>query len=128
MSGTKKMNRTILNKYVKNWNMLDTVIYFIELFAARIKQCLYEETKEPAIEEIIDAETQYLQDEITYYRGHQRPGRIVEQQGTYCCPECSKGMAAELIDSYKIKYCPECGKRIVKHQPLTLGKEKEETA
>lgn len=111
-----------MQRYVKNWNPLDTAIYYIEIFAIKIKQRLHEET-EPAVEEIIDAETQYLQEEITYYRAHQRPGRIVEQQGTYYCPECQKGIASELIDSYKIKYCPECGKRIVKHQPLKLGEE-----
>ena len=111
-----------MQKYVKNWNVLDTVIYYIEIFATRIKHRLHEET-EPAVEEIIDAETQYLQEEIVYYRSHQRPGRITELQGGYCCPECRKGIAPELIDNYKIKYCPECCKRIVKHQPLTLGKE-----
>ncbi len=63
-----------------------------------------------------------LQEEITYYRAHQRPGRIVEQHGTYCCPACRKYIASELIDNYKIKYCPECGKRIIKHQPIILGK------
>ena len=97
--------------------MLDTVIYYIEIFAVRIKLRLQEEA-EPAVEEIIDAETQYLQEEITYYRAHQRPGRI----GTYCCPACRKYIASELIDNYKIKYCPECGKRIIKHQPIILGK------
>lgn len=111
-----------MQRYVKNWNMLDTVIYYIEIFAVRIKLRLQEEA-EPAVEEIIDAETHYLQEEITYYRAHQRPGRIVDQQGRYCCPECRNGIASELVDDYKIKYCPECGKRIVKHQPLTLGKE-----
>ncbi len=111
-----------MQRYVKNWNLLDTAIYYIEIFAAKIKQHLHEEA-EPAVEEIIDAETQYLQEEIIHYRAHQRPGWIVDQQGTYCCPECRKGIASELIDDYKIKYCPECGKRIVKHQPLTLGKE-----
>lgn len=111
-----------MQRYVKNWNPLDTAIYYIEIFAIKIKQRLHEETA-PAVEEIIDAETQYLQEEITYYRAHQRPGWIVDRQGTYCCPECRKNIASELIDDYKIKYCPECGKRIVKHQQLTLGKE-----
>ncbi len=111
-----------MQRYVKNWNMLDTVIYYIEIFAVRIKLRLQDEA-EPAVEEIIDAETHYLQEEITYYRAHQRPGRIVEQHGTYCCPACRKYIASELIDSYKIKYCPECGKRIVKHQPIELMRE-----
>ena len=115
------MNRTT-NKYVKNWNVLDTAIFYIEILAVRIKNRLQEEA-EPAVEEIIDAETQYLQEEITYYRAHQRPGRIVEQQGAYYCPECRKCIAPELVDIFKIKYCPECGKRIVKHQPIAIGKE-----
>ncbi|MDE7030592.1 MAG: hypothetical protein K2P63_11600 [Lachnospiraceae bacterium] len=87
----------------------------IEIFAVRIKHRIHEET-EPAVEEIIDAETHYLQKEITYYRAHQRPGRLIEQCGTYYCPECNRCIPAELIDNFKIKYCPECGKRIVKHE------------
>ena len=54
-----------MQRYVKNWNMLDTVIYYIEIFAVRIKLRLQEEA-EPAVEEIVDAETHYLQEEITY--------------------------------------------------------------
>lgn len=117
-----------MGRYVKDWNALDTVIYYIELFAARIIHRLHDEAKEPAVEEIIMAETQYLQDEITYYRAHQRPGRIVEQRGVYFCPECEKSITSELVNIYMIKYCPECGKRITKQQPLSfMAKNKSES-
>lgn len=60
--------------------------------------------------------------DTTISRARQRPGRIVNQQRIYCCPECKKGIAPEPIDNYKIKYCPECGKRIIRNQPIILGK------
>ena len=43
-----------MSKYVKNWNILDTVINLIEIFAVRIKHRIHEET-EPAVEEILDS-------------------------------------------------------------------------
>lgn len=103
----------IIGRYIKNWNALDTAIYFIEILASKIMHRLREETEEPNVEEIILAETQYLQDELTYYKVHQEPGRIVESGKRYFCPECRKAIETELIDIFKIKYCPECGKRII---------------
>ncbi|MCM1221374.1 MAG: hypothetical protein NC548_43525 [Lachnospiraceae bacterium] len=114
---------TTIGKYVKNWNALDTVIYFIEVFAARITHRIHEETDEPDVEEIIQAETQHLQDEITYYKAHQRPAWIIERDGMYFCPECGKCLAKELVDTFKVKYCPECGKRLARQHPLIMERE-----
>lgn len=108
---------TTIGKYVKNWNALDTTIYFVEILASKITRRIREEIKEPDVEEIIMAETQHLQDELTYYKAHQRPGELVEQCGGYLCPECGKSIAAELVDTFRVKYCPECGKRITKQYP-----------
>lgn len=93
------------------------MIFFIETTVARIEHRFHYGTG-PTVEEIIDAETRYLQEEIAHHRAHQMPGRIVEQRGVYHCPECNECIPSGLVDDLKIKYCPECGKRIVKHQPL----------
>lgn len=109
---------TTIGKYVKNWNALDTTIYFIEVLASKITRRIREEIKEPDVEEIIMVETQYLQEELTYYKAHQRPGELVEQCGGYRCPECGKRIATDLVETFQVKHCPECGKRITKHKPF----------
>lgn len=109
---------TTIGKYVKNWNALDTTIYFIEVLASKITRRIREEIKEPDVEEIIMVETQHLQDELTYYKSHQRPGELVAQRDGYLCPECGKRIAAELVEKFQVKHCPECGKRITRHKPL----------
>ena len=98
--------------YINDWNFVDEIIYKFESainkFFVYIKDC--KELPDP--EEMIQAATKQLQEENEALKEYHIPGRVVIHEGEYFCPKCKKSISNELLEKYKVKHCPECGKRL----------------
>lgn len=97
-----------------SWNRLDKIIFRTEKAVSRIISELKNSREElPDPEEMIAAATEHLQKENDILKQHQVPGRIIISENRYYCPCCNKQIADKLLEHYHIKFCPECGKKIV---------------
>lgn len=95
---------------VSNWNVIDSVIYFIENILSKLIDKVREsKDKLPEPEEMIEAATRELQEEKEELLQYRIPGQMIKLDGHYACPKCK----TMLPDSLDYKYCPECGKRVV---------------
>ena len=99
---------------VKNWNMIDSLIYKTEGFisAARIKWA-DQKMEEPDPEEMIEAATAQLRRENAELKKFQYPAHLVSIGDKYYCPHCKIQISKQLIEQYRIKCCIECGKRLI---------------
>lgn len=96
------------------WNRLDSIIFNIEKVIYHIWDGIRESRERlPDPEEMISAATEQLQKENDTLKKLQDPGEIVCSDGKFYCPHCHELIANELVKEYHIKFCPECGKRIV---------------
>lgn len=112
---------------VLKWNKIDRCIYAMERFATRWKENHEQLHEDPVdIETMIEAETAYLRSENEKLKKLQQPGYIVCDNGKYFCPHCRMEISSLLLDEFRIKHCPECGKRIILSIPChyaILGRE-----
>ncbi len=68
------------------------------------------------IEEMIAAATKELQEENEELKQYRIPGYLIEHGRAYECPACGREISAEEIEGLKsktVKYCNNCGKRIM---------------
>lgn len=100
--------------FVVGWNRLDSVIFKIEQTVAHMAREFKESREElPNAEEMIEAATKQLQEENNTLKKLHDPGKIICLDNKYYCPHCNRQIANKLVEDYRIKFCPECGKRIV---------------
>lgn len=101
----------------KNWNYIDNLIYSLESFLHIHQKRILGHTvlhkEEADVEIMIAAETAHLKSENEKLKKLQEPGRITCKDERYYCPHCQGEIHSLLIEKFKIKYCPECGKRII---------------
>ncbi len=96
------------------WNILDSIIFNLEKIFLHIGDGLRESRESlPDPEEMISAATEQLQKENDMLKKQQEPGGIICSDGKFYCPHCHGQIEDELVKKYHIKFCPECGKRIV---------------
>lgn len=105
----------------QKWNVLDRVIFFIENIFFRLRE-QFAETSDNDVdtEMIIDAALKHLEEENHYLKKLQYPGLIICESDKYICPCCRNEITGELIETYKIKFCAECGKRIILPAPVDI--------
>ena len=98
--------------YLNNWNILDKVIYKIEVFINKAVLYMKDNKEMPEPEEIILAATKHLQEENEQLKEYRVPGRVIVREDKYMCPKCKEVIDNKLLEKYKVKHCPECGKRL----------------
>lgn len=95
--------------YTANWNILDSIIFFVEGKIGRVKAAVKDSNDEdPDVELMIQAETEHLRAENETLKKRETPAYLIEEEGEYLCPECRK----EIVDI--VKYCPNCGHRVIR--------------
>lgn len=100
--------------YAAKWNKLDSLIFFCESKLNILKQAI-EDSREsdPDPEEMILAETEYLRSEIESLKERDTPDYMIEKGKQYFCPKCRT-----MILDPEVKYCSNCGKRVIKDIPF----------
>lgn len=98
----------------QKWNVFDQIIFYIENRFSRLREQFAEASeKDIDTEVIIDAALKHLEEENRCLKKLQYPGLIICESDKYLCPSCKNEIAGELINTYKTKFCTECGKRII---------------
>lgn len=100
---------------VAKWNALDSMIFSIEKLITRLAAEVKDSKDElPTPEEMIAAATKELQAENNELKQYRIPGHLIEQGGSYACPVCQKEILnIEDLKTNAVKYCDNCGKRII---------------
>lgn len=99
---------------MSKWNCLDEIIYKVELLVIQIIHYIKDNKEMPEPEEMILAATQHLQEENEQLKEYRIPGRVIIYEDKCQCPKCKEVLDNELFEKYKVKHCPECGKRLFK--------------
>lgn len=95
--------------YTANWNMLDSIIFFLEGKIGRVKTAVKNSKDEdPDVELMIQAETEHLRTENETLKKRETPAYLIEDEGQYFCPKCRM----KIVDT--VKYCPNCGHRVMR--------------
>lgn len=97
----------------KEWNCIDQLIYSFENFLKKGCNAMPHKEEDIDAETMIAAETEHLKSENEKLKKLQMPGRIICKDEKYYCPHCQKEIHSLLVEQYKTKHCPECGKRII---------------
>lgn len=95
------------------WNYIDQLIYSFEDFLKKGCNATSHKKEDIDVEMMIAAETKHLKSENEELKKLQTPGRIICKDEKYYCPHCQKEIHSLLVEQYKTKHCPECGKRII---------------
>lgn len=102
---------------IMKWNAVDTIIFSIEKFISKAADEVKEAKDElPVPEEMIAAATRELQEENEELKQYRIPGYLIEHGRAYECPACGREISPEEIEGLinkNIKYCNNCGKRII---------------
>lgn len=100
---------------IMKWNVIDSIIFFIENLISKTANEIKDVKEDlPDPEEMIAAATKELQEENEELKQYRIPGSLIEQDGSYACPVCRKEISdIDGLRNNKIKYCNNCGKRIV---------------
>ncbi len=106
-----------MNHAVK-WNLIDSTIFYCENQIKKLKDLIGtaledSSSAEPDVESIIAAETEYLQIENERLKKREIPVYLIEIEDENCviCPRCNE----QLSHPDKIRYCPNCGHRVIRH-------------
>lgn len=104
-----------MNHAVK-WNLIDSTIFYCENKIKKLKDLIGtaledNSSAEPDVESIIAAETEYLQIENERLKKREIPVYLIEDDNSVICPRCNE----QLPNSDKIRYCPNCGHRVIRH-------------
>ena len=102
--------------HVIKWNPIDSIIFYCEnkvkMLKAVIRAAIEDSSSaEPNVEAIIATETEYLQLENERLKKREIPVYLIEDENTVICPKCNE----QLLNPGKIKYCPNCGHRVIRH-------------
>lgn len=102
---------------IMKWNAVDTIIFSIEKFISKAADEVKDAKDElPVPEEMIAAATKELKEENEELRKYRIPGYLIEHGRAYECPACGREISPEEIEGLKsktVKYCNNCGKRII---------------
>lgn len=102
---------------IMKWNAVDTIIFSIEKLISKVADEVKEAKDElPVPEEMIAAATKELKEENEELRQYRIPGYLIEHDRAYECPACGREISPEEIEGLKsktVKYCNNCGKRII---------------
>lgn len=102
---------------IMKWNAVDTIIFSIEKLISKAADEVKEAKDElPVPEEMIAAATKELKEENEELRKYRIPGYLIEHGRAYECPACGREISPEEIEGLKsktVKYCNNCGKRII---------------
>ena len=96
---------------IMKWNAVDTII--LSKAADEVNEA---KDELPVPEEMIAAATKELQEENEELKQYRIPGYLIEHGRTYECPACGRKISSEEIEGLKsktVKYCNNCGKRIM---------------
>lgn len=100
-----------MKSYAVKWNRFDSMIFSLENKVKKLKTAIEDSSKkEPDVESIIAAETEYLHHENEKLREREVPVYLIEDGTTVVCPKCN----CHLPD-VEVKYCSNCGHRVIKH-------------
>lgn len=106
--------------YAAKWNKIDSVIYFFESRIKEIGTAIADSREaEPDAELMILAETEHLRTENETLKKREYPVYMIEENGQYHCPKCQS-----LLLSEDVKYCSNCGHRVIRHIAVSRYKEK----
>lgn len=95
---------------IKRWNFIDEGIFRIE---RKIRNFPWNDLKDEVdAETMIEAKTQYLQEENEHLKQRELPIYLLEEEETLLCPKC------RTILTEDVKYCSCCGHRVMKHISL----------
>lgn len=95
--------------YTANWNILDSIIFFVEGKVRRVKSAVKNSKDEdPDVELMIQAETEHLRIENETLKKRETPAYLIEDAGKCLCPKCRM----EIVET--VKYCPNCGHRVMR--------------
>lgn len=99
--------------YAAKWNKLDSVIFFCESKIKELKLAITESSEaDPDPEVMILAETEHLRSENEKLRKREIPMYLIKDGEQYFCPKCRAEMP-----NRDIKYCSNCGHRVMKNIP-----------
>lgn len=109
-------------KIRNNWNIVDIAIFAIEKYIHAIIECISSSSDTVDPEEMILAATAHLQNENEELKVYRIPEKVITLgNNQYACPKCKEVVHRELLINYKIKYCPECGKRFLTHSTQKIS-------
>jgi len=105
------------------WNAIDSIILSVENLISKASDEIKDAREDmPDPEEMIAAATKELQEENAQLKQYRIPGFLVEQDGSYICPVCRKAISdINGIRNNTIKYCNNCGKRIILSKISSYG-------
>lgn len=97
--------------YAVKWNRFDSMIFLLESKVKKLKAAIEDSSsKEPDVESIIAAETEYLKHENEKLKEREMPVYLIEDGSTVVCPKCNYH-----LPDVEVKYCPNCGHRVIQH-------------
>lgn len=108
---------------IMKWNAIDSIILSVENLISKTANEIKDVKEDlPDPEEMIAAATKELQDENEELKRYRIPGSLIEQDGIYMCPVCKKKISdIDGLRDNKIKYCNNCGKRIILSKISSYG-------
>lgn len=96
---------------LSNWNIVDRMIYAVESAGKSLQESIKSSSlKEPDVETMIAVETDYLRRENENLKKREIPLYLSGEEGHIICPKCK----TQLPDP-DIKYCSNCGQRVIRH-------------
>lgn len=105
---------------LSKWNIVDRVIYALESAGKSLQESIKSSSlKEPDVETMIAVETDYLRRENENLKKREIPLYLSGEEGHIICPKCK----TQLPDP-DIKYCSNCGQRVIRHITNNLEKER----
>lgn len=102
------------------WNIVDQIFFTVENTIKAICEEIHDSSsKDVDVELMIEAETKYLKHENERLKKREIPVYLIEKDNKVICPKCK----AQLQD-IDIKYCYNCGHRVIRQYSFSLDKEK----
>lgn len=104
--------------YAAKWNKIDSIIFFCENKFKEFKRAIEDSNaEEPDVELMIAAETEYLRKENEDLKKREMPLYLIEEGANVLCPKCN----TQLQDT-NVKYCSNCGHRVIRHISINSSK------
>ncbi|MCM1144596.1 MAG: hypothetical protein NC318_04960 [Blautia sp.] len=96
------------------WNRLDQFIFATENLLKQFNESIRDIDSDSAevSAEMTAAETEYIRSENEKYKIKETPSALLECDNAFICPSCRKQIPDSIL--FNIKYCPECGKRVIR--------------
>ncbi|MCM1424983.1 MAG: hypothetical protein NC118_00060 [Eubacterium sp.] len=100
------------------WNIVDQIFFTVENMIKTVYEELHDSSSaEPDVELMVAAETEYLQRENEKLKKREIPVYLIEEENKVLCPKCR-----EQLQSADVKYCWNCGHRVIRHMSKKVEK------